>query len=118
MKVRGVLKLMCKGCYYIKIDGVPHVLCNDNPRHKQRKVTQIKKWYCWKKGRDPKYHTSAYTNQSTEFMDNYVNLSMQYCQLPKGPHQIAYDNSRYEEWRRYGSFVSQQFRGVRLLKPF
>ncbi len=36
MKVRASVKRMCNNCRIIKRDGVVHVICSKNPRHKQR----------------------------------------------------------------------------------
>eukprot|EP01023_Acetabularia_acetabulum_P003078 TRINITY_DN11322_c0_g2_i2.p2 TRINITY_DN11322_c0_g2~~TRINITY_DN11322_c0_g2_i2.p2 ORF type:complete len:118 (-),score=7.36 TRINITY_DN11322_c0_g2_i2:1038-1391(-) len=117
MRLKGLLKLRCKGCYYAKIEGVPHVLCNDNPRHKQKKITQSKKWFCWKKGRDPKYHTYAPTSANNQpHMNQYMDT--QFTPLFSGPHKMALENSRIEEWRQFNNFIARQFRGSSLIKPF
>jgi large subunit ribosomal protein L36 len=36
MKVRTSIKKICKDCTIIKRKGVVRVLCDKNPRHKQR----------------------------------------------------------------------------------
>ncbi|MFL2752923.1 MAG: 50S ribosomal protein L36 [Gammaproteobacteria bacterium] len=36
MKVRASVKKMCKGCKIIKRHGTVFVICNIEPRHKQR----------------------------------------------------------------------------------
>ncbi len=36
MKVRASVKRICESCKIIKRKGVVRVVCNSNPRHKQR----------------------------------------------------------------------------------
>ncbi len=36
MKVRPSVKKMCDRCKIIRRHGVVHVICSNNPRHKQR----------------------------------------------------------------------------------
>lgn len=36
MKVRASVKKMCRFCKIIKRNGVVRVICNNDPRHKQR----------------------------------------------------------------------------------
>ncbi|WDE97920.1 50S ribosomal protein L36 [Lentisphaera profundi] len=36
MKVRASVKKMCEHCRVIKREGVVRIICNKNPRHKQR----------------------------------------------------------------------------------
>ncbi|CAP29484.1 Protein CBR-MRPL-36 [Caenorhabditis briggsae] len=42
-KVKSRLKLRCRCCYFIRVDGRLHVECHENPRHKAREVYDIKK---------------------------------------------------------------------------
>ncbi|CAL2036898.1 hypothetical protein CAEBREN_20081 [Caenorhabditis brenneri] len=42
-KVKSRLKLRCRCCYFIRVDGRLHVECNENPRHKAREVFDVKK---------------------------------------------------------------------------
>lgn len=36
MKVRASVRRMCEYCKVVKREGVVRVVCNKNPRHKQR----------------------------------------------------------------------------------
>jgi len=36
MKVRPSVKRLCESCRVIRREGVVRVICNKNPRHKQR----------------------------------------------------------------------------------
>uniref|UniRef100_A0A1I7UMG1 Large ribosomal subunit protein bL36m n=1 Tax=Caenorhabditis tropicalis TaxID=1561998 RepID=A0A1I7UMG1_9PELO len=42
-KVKSRLKLRCRCCYFIRVNGRLHVECNENPRHKAREVFDVKK---------------------------------------------------------------------------
>lgn len=46
MKVKGIPKLRCKDCYYIRKEGRLHVNCDTHPRHKQMQML-IKKKKTW-----------------------------------------------------------------------
>ena len=42
MKVQASVKKRCKNCQIVRRAGVLHVIC-ENPRHKQRQGTKIRK---------------------------------------------------------------------------
>ncbi len=42
MKVQSSVKKRCKKCQTVRRSGVVHVIC-ENPRHKQRQGTKIRK---------------------------------------------------------------------------
>ncbi|CAI2348091.1 unnamed protein product [Caenorhabditis sp. 36 PRJEB53466] len=42
-KVKSRLKLRCRSCFFLRVDGRLHVECNENPRHKAREVFDVKK---------------------------------------------------------------------------
>lgn len=46
MKVKGIPKLRCKDCYYIRKEGRLFVNCDTHPRHKQMEML-IKKKKTW-----------------------------------------------------------------------
>ncbi|CAI5444294.1 unnamed protein product [Caenorhabditis angaria] len=37
-KVKSRLKLRCRSCFFLRVDGRLHVECNENPRHKAREL--------------------------------------------------------------------------------
>ncbi|KAK6060271.1 ribosomal protein L36 [Cooperia oncophora] len=41
-KVKSRLKLRCKSCYFIRVNGRLHVECNEHPRHKAREIFNVK----------------------------------------------------------------------------
>ncbi|CAD6185679.1 unnamed protein product [Caenorhabditis auriculariae] len=41
-KVKARLKLRCRSCYFIRVDGRLHVECNEHPRHKTREIFDVK----------------------------------------------------------------------------
>ncbi|CAJ0573594.1 unnamed protein product, partial [Mesorhabditis spiculigera] len=41
-KVKTRLKLRCRHCYFLRVEGRLHVECNEHPRHKQREVFDVK----------------------------------------------------------------------------
>lgn len=41
-KVKTRLKLRCRSCYFIRVEGRLHVECNEHPRHKQREIFNVK----------------------------------------------------------------------------
>uniref|UniRef100_A0A1I7Z1K6 Ribosomal protein n=1 Tax=Steinernema glaseri TaxID=37863 RepID=A0A1I7Z1K6_9BILA len=41
-KVKSMLKLRCRSCYFVRVDGRLHVECPVHPRHKQREMFNVK----------------------------------------------------------------------------
>ncbi|KAK6741559.1 hypothetical protein RB195_009430 [Necator americanus] len=41
-KVKARLKLRCRSCYFIRVNGRLHVECNEHPRHKAREIFNTK----------------------------------------------------------------------------
>ncbi|TKR95867.1 hypothetical protein L596_009979 [Steinernema carpocapsae] len=41
-KVRSMLKLRCRHCFFIRVEGRLHVECPVHPRHKQREMFNVK----------------------------------------------------------------------------
>ncbi|CAJ0600569.1 unnamed protein product [Cylicocyclus nassatus] len=41
-KVKARLKLRCRNCYFIRINGRLHVECTAHPRHKAREIFNTK----------------------------------------------------------------------------
>uniref|UniRef100_A0A1I7XTY4 Ribosomal protein n=1 Tax=Heterorhabditis bacteriophora TaxID=37862 RepID=A0A1I7XTY4_HETBA len=41
-KVKARLKLRCRSCYFVRVDGRLHVECNEHGRHRQREIFDVK----------------------------------------------------------------------------
>ncbi|KAE9416927.1 hypothetical protein Angca_005974 [Angiostrongylus cantonensis] len=41
-KVKSRLKLRCRNCYFIRVNGRMHVECREHPRHKAREIFNVK----------------------------------------------------------------------------
>ncbi|VDM56687.1 unnamed protein product [Angiostrongylus costaricensis] len=42
LQVKSRLKLRCRSCYFIRVNGRMHVECREHPRHKAREVFNVK----------------------------------------------------------------------------
>uniref|UniRef100_A0AC34R314 Large ribosomal subunit protein bL36m n=1 Tax=Panagrolaimus sp. JU765 TaxID=591449 RepID=A0AC34R314_9BILA len=42
-KVKSYLKLRCKHCYFVRVNGRLHVECNAHGRHRSREIFDVKK---------------------------------------------------------------------------